>query len=100
MDQNVRYYWMQELGNHLCLCHIICIVSHFICYQTQRIQVGNGQYVNFLFIIPAIVDIHQHRFEIYTLVSEMHDDIDLALGIKSIFELEGVINSLDCCFDS
>ena len=36
--------------------------------KTQRIQVGNGQYISVLFIIPIIVDIHGHRFEIYTLV--------------------------------
>ena len=64
----------------------------------QRIQVGNGQCVSVLFIIPVIVDIHGHRFEIYTLVSEIHENVDLVLGIKNIFELEGVINSTDCCF--
>ena len=45
-----------------------------------------------------IVDIHGHRFEINTLVSEIHENVDLVLGIKNIFELEGVINSQDCCF--
>ena len=40
---------------------------------TQRIQVGNGQCVSVLFIIPVIADIHGHRFEIYTLVSEIHE---------------------------
>ena len=65
---------------------------------TQRIQVGNGQCVSVLFIIPVIVDIHGHRFEIYTLVSEIHENVDLVLGIKNVFELEGVINSRDCCF--
>ena len=63
---------------------------------TQRIQVGNGQCVGVLFIIPDIVDIHRHRFEIYTLVSEIHENVDLVLGIKNVFELEGVINSRDC----
>ena len=66
--------------------------------RTQRIQVGNGQCVSVLFIIPVIIDIHGHRFEIYTLVSEIHENIDLVLGIKNVFELEGVINSRDCCF--
>ena len=47
-----------------------------------------------------IVDIHGHRFEIYTLVSEIHENIDLVLGIKSVFELEGVTNTWDCCFSS
>ena len=37
--------------------------------KTQRIQVGNGQFVSVLFIIPVIVDVHGHRCEIYTLVS-------------------------------
>ena len=66
--------------------------------KTQRIQVGNGQCVSVLFIIPVIIDVHRHRFEIYTLVSEIHKNVDLVLGIKNVFELEGVINSRDCCF--
>ena len=66
--------------------------------NTQRIQVGNGQYVSVLFIIPVIIDIHRHRFEIFTLVSEIHDNVDLVMGMKNIFELEGVIDSQDSCF--
>ena len=56
--------------------------------KTQRIQVGNGQFISVLFIIPMIIDIHGHRFEIYTLVSEIHENVDLVIGIKNIFELE------------
>ena len=66
--------------------------------QTQRIQVGNGQYISVLFIIPALIHIHEHRFEIFTLVSEIHENVDLVLGIKNIFELEGIINSQESCF--
>ena len=66
--------------------------------KTQRIQVGNGQCVSILFIIPVIIDVHGHRFEIYTLVWEIHKNVDLVLGIKNVFKLEGVINSRDCCF--
>ena len=66
--------------------------------KTQRIQVGNGQFVSVLFIIPEIIDVHRHRFRIYYLVSEIHKNVDLVLGIKNVFELEGVINSWDCCF--
>ena len=58
--------------------------------KTQRIQVGNGQFVSVLFTIPVIVDMHGHRFEIYTLVTEIHENIDLVLGIK---------NCQDCCFN-
>ena len=66
--------------------------------KTQRIQVGNGQYVSALFIIPMIIDVHGHRFEIYILVSEIHENLDLVLGIKNVFKLERVINSRDHCF--
>ena len=50
--------------------------------KTQRIQVGNGQCISVLFIIPVIVDVHGHRFEIYTLVSEIHENVDLVLGMR------------------
>ena len=55
-----------------------------ICTKTQQIQVGNGQCVSVLYIIPVIIDVHGHRFEIYTLVSEIHENVDLVLGIKCI----------------
>ena len=32
------------------------------------------------------------------MVPEIHENIDLVLGIKNVFELECVINSRDCCF--
>ena len=60
--------------------------------KTQRIQVGNGQHGSILFVIPKIIEISGHRFEIYTLVSKIHGNVDIILGIKNVFELEGVIN--------
>ena len=66
---------------------------------TQKIPVGNGQCISVLFVIPVIIEVHNHRFEIYTLVSEIHKNVDLVLGIKNVFELEGVINSRDCRFE-
>ena len=67
--------------------------------KTQRIQVGNGQFVSVLFIIPVIIDIHRHKFQTYTLVSEIHENVDLVLRIKNVFKLKGGINSQDCCFN-
>ena len=32
------------------------------------------------------------------LVSEIHENTDLVLGIKNMFELEGVFNPWECCF--
>ena len=51
-----------------------------------------------LFIILVIIEIEGHRFKIYMLVSEIHDKVDLVLGIKNVFKLEGVFNSQECCF--
>ena len=65
---------------------------------TQRMQVGNVWYVSVLSVISITVDIHGHRFEIYTWVSKIHKNIDIVLGIKSLFGLEGVINIWECCF--
>ena len=47
--------------------------------NTQRIQVENGLYVSVLFVIAVIIDIHGHRFEI-------HENVDLVMGMKNIFE--------------
>ena len=65
----------------------------------HRNQVGNGQYVAVLFVIPVIVDIYGHRFEVFTLVSEIHENVDLVLGITNIVELEGVMDSCESCFN-
>ena len=51
----------------------------------QRIQVENGQFVSVLFIIPIVIDIHGHRIEIYTLLSEIHENVDLVFGNKNTF---------------
>ena len=83
--------------------------SYYLCFKalhllpkfaskTQRIQVGNGQHVSVLFIIPVIVEIAGHRFEVYTLVSEIDENVDLVLGIKNVFELEGILYLQECCF--
>ena len=72
--------------------HYLCCISlHSLpksASRTQRIQVENGQFVSVLFTIPIKIDIHIHRFEIYILVSEIHENIDLVLGVKNIFVLE------------
>ena len=77
--------------------------SHYLCCKslhslpkyaskTQRIQVGNGQFISVLFIITIIVHIYGNKFEIYMLVSEIHENIDLVLGIKNILQLLKQIN--------
>ena len=50
-----------------------------------------------LLVIPVIVTMQKHIFEIFTVVSEIHENVDLVLGIKNLFELEGVIDSRNSC---
>ena len=66
--------------------------------KTQRMQVGNSQYVGVWFAIPVIIEINGHRLEVFTLVSEIFDNVDMVLGIKNLFELEGVIDSRESSF--
>ena len=76
--------------------YLRCITLHDLpklTSKTQRIQVGNGQYVGVLFVILVIIEISGHRLEVFTLVSEIFDNVDMVLGIKNLFELEGVIDS-------
>ena len=66
--------------------------------KMQRIQVGNGQCIGVLFVIPVIVEINKHRLEVFTLVSEIFDNVDMVLGIKNLFEIEGVIDTRESSF--
>ena len=93
MTQNVRYFRYRNNLRFKSLHSLSKFAS-----KPQRFQVGNGQYASVLFIIPIVIDIHGHRFEIFTLVSEIYENVDLVLGIKNINELEGIMNSQESCF--
>ena len=80
-----------------CKSHLLHSLPKFAS-KTQGIQVWNGQYISVLFIIPIVIDIHGNRFEIFTLASEIHKNMDSVLGIKNIFEQEGIMNSQESCF--
>ena len=47
-------------------------------------QAGNVESVNILLIIPIIITIQGHMFEIYTMVSEIHDNVDLLPVSKTL----------------
>ena len=74
MAQSVNCYLTWVQARHSCQSHSTCVASHSTRCQIlpPRIQVGNGQCVSVLFIIPVSIDVHRHIFEIYTLVSEIH----------------------------
>ena len=61
-------------------CKLLYMCGQSLHQQHKAVQVGNGQCVAVLFVIPVIVDIYGHRFEVFTLVSEIHDNVDLVLG--------------------
>ena len=48
-----------------------------------------------IFAILVVIDVHGNKFEVFTLVSEIHDNVDLVLGMKNVFELDGVIDMQD-----
>ena len=83
-----KSYYMQ--------CRSLHVMPTFTS-TTRGIQVGNGQYVGVLFVIPVIITIQKHRFEVFTLVSEIHENVGLVLGIRNLFELEGMIDPRDSC---
>ena len=49
-------------------------------------MVGNGQYVPELFMIPVVVGVCGHLFQIYTIDAEIHEGIDLVFGMKHMVE--------------
>ena len=58
----------------------------------KNLQVGNGELVATLFVIPFIFKVGKHIFEVYTLVSEIQQNMDIILGVKNMFEIEGEIS--------
>ena len=44
--------------------------------KTRSTQLGNGLFINILFILTVIVGIHGHRFKVYRLVLEVHKIAD------------------------
>ena len=50
-----------------------------------------------LFVIPVLVTVCGHIFEIYTIVAEIHEDINLVFGMKNMVET-GVLSARDNTF--
>ena len=57
------------------------------------IRIGNGSIVPALFVIPILFVTCGHTFEIFTIVAEIDDDMDLVFGFKNIVETEGMLNT-------
>ena len=65
--------------------------------KTKNILVGNGQCVGVLFVIPVVINLQGHCFEVYTLVTEIHVNVDMVMGIKNVYDIERVISTRDSC---
>ena len=57
------------------------------------IRIGNGSIVPALFVIPIPFMACGHTFEIFTIVAEIEDDVDLVFGFKNMVETEGMLNT-------
>ena len=57
------------------------------------IRIGNGSIVPALFLIPILFMACGHTFEIFTIVAEIDDDMDLVFGFKNMVETEGMLNT-------
>jgi len=74
-------------------------LTHPILHQLPKYQtvakgviVGNGQQMSVLFAIPLIIAVQGHRFELMAIVAELHGNFDLVWGMKTMIELESVID--------
>ena len=57
------------------------------------IRIGNGSIVKVLFVIPLLFMSCGHTFEIFTIVGEIDDDMDLVFGFKNMTETKGMLNT-------
>ena len=57
------------------------------------IRIGNGSFMQALFVIPLLFMSCGHTFEIFTIVAEIDDDMDLVFGFKNMTETEGMLNT-------
>ena len=60
---------------------------------------GNGAVVSAKFIIPLTFMTHGHIFEIYTIVCDIEDNLDLVFGMKNMTETEGIVNMRTSTYD-
>ena len=54
------------------------------------IRIGNGSIVPTLFVIPILFMTCGHTFEIFTIVAEIDDGMDLVSGFNNMVETEGM----------
>ena len=63
------------------------------------IRIGNGSIALTLFVIPILFMTCGHTLEIFTIVAEIDDDMDLVFGFKNMIETEGGLNTRTSEYD-
>ena len=63
------------------------------------ITMDNGAVVPAKFIILLTFMTHGHIFEIYTIVCDIEDNLDLVFGMKNMTETEGIVNTRTSTYD-
>ena len=57
------------------------------------IKVGDGRVIPVKFVIPLQVMMHGHVFELFMIVSDTDDGIDLVFGMENMVEVESILNT-------
>ena len=90
--------------SELAICHIRCCLSAIpsdLMKSTvvdESLSSMNQQFCSRENQLLQLLQENEKSTSTCMLVFEIHDNVDLVLGIKNIIELEGVFNSQECCF--
>ena len=60
--------------------------------QGGHVKVGDDRKIPILFVVPTMVNIQGHIFEIFCLVADLGLSNDIILGLKGLMEIEGVVD--------
>ena len=94
LDTGVRRSFISKTFNLNCLS--LHSLPKFVS-KTKKYFSRQWPVHRILFVIPVVISLQEYRFEVYTLVSEMHVNLDMVIGIKNVYEIEGVISTRDSC---
>ena len=85
----------QELYVKAILSTEINLHMIYLCLALRQklFQGGNGASVIIFFIISIIITILDHRLEIYTVLSEINDNVEFVLVVKIFVELEAELST-------
>ena len=62
-----------------------CTFTTKVLFQYSGNLSGKWTICECIFIIPVVINVHEHRFKIFMLVSKIHDNVGLVMGMKTFF---------------